>query len=110
MQYLVAVSSVRVVSVAREDGEPETFRQYLDRVKSRTDRSYDETVREAVTLFRLAATVNLAPLKLISEQFGVSVSTATRLMARAREAGLADDLISREAYRRMRSDDHIQTT
>ncbi|SFI21602.1 MULTISPECIES: hypothetical protein [Microbacterium] len=105
VQYLVAVSSTRVVAVTREEGKPESFSQYLAEVRSRTDRTYEETVREAVTLYRIGATVNLAPLKLVSEQLGVSVSTATRMMARAREAGLAEDLITRETYKRMRADD-----
>lgn len=60
-------------------------------------------------LYRLAATVNLAPLKLVSEQLGGSVSTATRMMARAREAGLAEDLITRATYNRMRADEEDRT-
>ncbi|WP_242089458.1 hypothetical protein [Microbacterium lacticum] len=109
VQYLVAVSSMRVVTVTREGGEPQRLSDYLEGVKSRTDRSYEETVREAVTLYRIATTVNLAPLKLVSEQLGVSVSTATRMMARAREAGLATDLIARETYNRMRTDEDALT-
>lgn len=105
VQYLVAVSSMRVVTVTRDGGEPERFSEYLKRVKSRADRTYEETVREAVALYRIATTVNLAPLKLVSEQLGVSVSTATRMMARAREAGLAADLIARETYNRMRAEE-----
>jgi hypothetical protein len=105
VQYLVAVSSMRVVTVTREEGKTDSFSQYIEEVRSRTDRTYQETVREAVTLYRIAATVNLAPLKLVSEQLGVSVSTATRMMARAREAGLAEDLITRETYNRMRADE-----
>lgn len=105
VQYLVAVSSMRVVTVTREGGEPERLAEYLKGVKSRDDRTYEETVREAVTLYRIATTVNLAPLKLVSEQLGVSVSTATRMMARAREAGLAADLIARETYNRMRAEE-----
>ena len=108
VQYLVALSSMRVVTVTREAGKPERLNDYLNDVRSRTDRSYDETVREAVTLYRIATTVNLAPLKLVSEQLGVSVSTATRMMARAREAGLAVDLIARETYNRMRADEAAQ--
>ncbi|HWK78204.1 hypothetical protein [Microbacterium sp.] len=108
VQYLVAVSSMRVVEVTREQGKTEPLGQYLAEVRSRTDRSYEETVREAVTLYRIAATVNLAPLKLVSEQLGVSVSTATRMMARAREAGLAVDLITREPHSRMRVADEEQ--
>ncbi|MCK3771273.1 hypothetical protein MZK47_16545 [Microbacterium aerolatum] len=103
VQYLVALSSMRVVEVAREQGKTEPLNQYLAGVRSRTDRTDEETVREAVTLYRIAATVNLAPLKLVSEQLGVSVSTATRMMARAREAGLAGDLITRETHNRIRA-------
>lgn len=109
VQYLVAVSSTRVVAVTREEGKTESFSQYVAEVASRSDRTYEETVREAVTLYRIAATVNLAPLKLVSEQLGVSVSTATRMMARAREAGLAEDLITRETYNRMRADEEELT-
>jgi hypothetical protein len=105
VQYLVTVSSLRVVTVTREAGKPESFSEYIAGVKSRTDRTYQERVREAVTLYRLAATVNMAPLKLVSDQLGVSVSTATRMMARAREAGLAEDLLTRETHNRMRADD-----
>lgn len=102
VQYLVALSSMRVVEVTREQGKAEPLNQYLAEVGSRTDRTDDETMREAVTLYRIAATVNLAPLKLVSEQLGVSISTATRMMARARQAGLAVDLITRETRNRMR--------
>lgn len=102
VQYLVALSSMRVVEVAREQGKTEPLNQYLAEVGSRTDRTDEEAVREAVTLYRIAATVNLAPLKLVSEKLGVSVSTATRMMARAREAGLAVDLITRETHNRIR--------
>lgn len=105
VQYLVAVSSMRVVEVTREQGKPEPLREYLAEVRSRADRTYEETVREAVRLYRIAATVNLAPLKLVSEQLDVSVSTATRMMARAREAGLAVDLITRETHNRLRTED-----
>lgn len=109
VQYLVANSSMRVVTVTRESGKAESLSQYLTEVRSRTDRTYEETVREAVRLYRIATTVNLAPLKLVSEQLSVSVSTATRMMARARESGLADDLIARETYNRMRADEEELT-
>lgn len=105
VQYLVALSSMRVVEVAREQGETQPLSQYLAEVRSRSDRTDEETMRDAVTLYRIAATVNLAPLKLVSEQLGVSVSTATRMMARARESGLAVDLITRETHNRMRVED-----
>ena len=109
VQYLVAFSSMRMLTVTREGGDPQHFNGYIQDVRSRDDRSYEETVREAVTLYRIAATVNVAPLKLVSENLGVSVSTATRMMARAREAGLAVDLITRETYNRMRAHEDPNT-
>jgi hypothetical protein len=105
VQYLVAVSSIQVVTVTSGTGDAEDYNQYIAALTSRTDRSYEESVREAVRLYRIAATVNVAPLKLVSDQLRVSVSTATRMMARAREAGLAEDLITRETYNRMRADE-----
>ena len=105
VQWALQLSAIRMVMVARGGAEPEWLPEYLEGVKARTDRTYDETVREAVTLYRIAATVNLAPLKLVSDQLGVSVSTATRMMARAREAGLGVDLITRETYNRIRADE-----
>lgn len=103
VQHLVTVSSMRLVEVTREQGKPEPLGEYLAKVKARSDRNYEETAREAVVLYRIASTVNLAPLRLISKQLGVSVSTATRMMARAREAGLAVDLITRETHNRLRT-------
>lgn len=105
VQYLVAVSSIQVVTVTRGSGDAEYYGEYIASLTSRTDRTYEETVREAVRLYRIAATVNVAPLKLVSDQLGVSVSTATRMMARARESGLAEDLITRETYNRIRADE-----
>ena len=42
--------------------------------------------------------INDGPLKLVSEELGVSVSTATRMMNRARIAGLVDEATGREVY------------
>lgn len=109
VQYLVAFSSMRMLTVTREGGKPQHFNDYVHEVRSRDDRSYQEAVREAATLYRIATTVNVAPLKLVSENLGVSVSTATRMMARAREAGLAADLITRETYNRMRAHEDPNT-
>lgn len=105
----VAQSAAQLVTVARGTDEPVWLATYLERVKSESGRSFQDTVGEAVTLYRIAATVNMAPLKFVSGQLGVSVSTATRMMARAREAGLADDLITRETYNRMRADEEQLT-
>lgn len=105
VQEVVVRSAISVTEIARPGGVPEAFGQYLITVREEADRDYTQTVLEAVRLYRLAATVNLAPLKLISTQLEVSVSTATRMMSRAREAGYAEDLITRETYNRMRADE-----
>lgn len=40
--------------------------------------------------------MNYGPLNLVSEQLGVSVSTAPRLMSRARIAGFVDEATGRD--------------
>ena len=103
---IVQRSALRVVTVQRGEGEPMSLGKYLADVRAHaSDREFGETVLEAVRLYRIATTVNIAPLKLVADELGVSVSTATRLMARARGAGLAEDLITRETYNRMRADE-----
>lgn len=107
---IVQRSALRVVTVQRGATEPTSLNEYLADIRAHTsDRNLGETVLEAVRLYRIATTVNIAPLKLVSDQLGVSVSTATRMMARAREAGLAEDLITRETYNRMRADEVRRT-
>lgn len=103
---IVQPSGLQVVTVQPGEGESMKLSEYLADVRARaSDRELGENVLEAVRLYRIATTVNIAPLKLVADQFGVSVSTATRLMARARGAGFAEDLITREAYNRMRADE-----
>jgi hypothetical protein len=107
---IVQRSAVRVVTVQRSEGPSMTLSEYLADVQAHaSDREYAENVLEAVRLYRIATAVNIAPLKLVADQLGVSVSTATRMMARAREAGLAEDLITRETYNRMRADEEQRT-
>lgn len=107
---IVQRSALRVVTVQRDEGEPMWLSGYLADVRARaSDREFGETVLEAVRLYRIATTVNIAPLKLVADELGVSVSTATRMMARARGAGLAEDLITRETYNRMRAGEDEQS-
>ena len=107
---IVQRSALRVVTVQRSEGEPMFLSEYFADVRAQApDREFGDTVLEAVRLYRIATTVNIAPLKLVSDQLGVSVSTATRMMARARGAGLAEDLITRETYNRMRADEEERT-
>ncbi len=104
VQWAVATSAMRVVSVSRGGGESKSFSAYLDDVRAAGGRTTEEAITEAVVLYRIAATVNLAPLKFVANELEVSVSTATRLMAKARQQGLATDLITRETYNRMQEE------
>jgi hypothetical protein len=107
---VVQRSAVAVVTVQRGEDEPKALEAYLSDVRAYASAlTFDDTVREAVRLYRIGTTVNLPPLKLVSDQLGVSVSTATRMMSRARGAGLAEDLISRETYHRMRAEEEAQS-
>jgi hypothetical protein len=96
VQAIVKWAAARVVRIDGGLSEPETYGQYLARLKADESRSEDQNLREAVRLYRLASVINGGPLKLVSEQLGVSVSTATRMINRARIAGLVDEAPSRE--------------
>ncbi|MGA7148701.1 MAG: hypothetical protein WBX17_09470, partial [Microbacterium sp.] len=63
VQWAVATSAMRVVSVSRDGGEAKSFSAYLDDVRAAVGRNTEEAITEAVVLYRIAATVNLAPLK-----------------------------------------------
>ncbi|HEY9266082.1 MAG TPA: hypothetical protein VIP82_15685 [Microbacterium sp.] len=96
VQAIVKWAASRVVRIDGGLSEPETYGQYLRRLRADESRSEDQNLREAVRLYRLASVINDGPLKLVSEELGVSVSTATRMMNRARIAGLVDEATGRE--------------
>lgn len=96
MQAIVKWAAASVVRIDGELSEPETYGQYLTRLRTDESRSQAQNLREAVRLYRLASVINDGPLKLVSDQLGVSVSTATRMMNRARIAGLVDEATGRE--------------
>ncbi|MEV8266239.1 hypothetical protein [Microbacterium sp. NPDC076911] len=98
VQAIVQWASKSVVRIDRDGGDPERYLEYLDRLRADTNRTDDQNLREAVRLYRLASVVNSSPLKLVSDELAVSVSTATRMMNRARVAGLVDDVTSREVW------------
>lgn len=98
VQAIVKWAAARVVRIHGDLSEPETYAQYLTRLRAVESRSEEQTLREAVRLYRLASVINDGPLKLVSEQLGVSVSTATRMMNRARVAGLVDEATGREVF------------
>lgn len=96
VQAIVKWAAARVVRIDGDFSEPETYGQYLTRLRADESRCEEQNLREAVRLYRLASVINDGPLKLVSEQLGVSVSTATRMMNRARVAGLVDEATGRE--------------
>ncbi|MFS0732313.1 hypothetical protein ABC304_09960 [Microbacterium sp. 1P10UB] len=96
VQVMVKWAAMRVVRIARDGGDPESYGDYIRRLRAEEGRSEEQNLHEAVTLYRLASVINDGPLKLVSEELGVSVSTATRMMNRARVAGLVDEETGRE--------------
>ncbi|MEV8370243.1 hypothetical protein [Microbacterium sp. NPDC064584] len=98
VQAIVQWAAARVVRVDRDGGDPESYGEYITRLRTEEGRSEEQNLREAVRLYRLGSVINDGPLKLVSEELGVSISTATRMMNRARVAGLVDEATGREVY------------
>lgn len=89
VQYALQASGLQMSTVA-EPGQPvATGAEYLRRMQEREDRDLTASVVDASTTYRLASVINLPPLKAVADCLGVSQSTATRLMNRARFEGLA---------------------
>jgi hypothetical protein len=89
VQAALQATGLLVSTVADGPSAPVTGAAYVRRMRERTDRSAAENVVDAAATYRLAVAVNLPPLKTVSDCLGVSQSTATRLMNRARMDGLA---------------------
>ncbi|SBS70208.1 hypothetical protein MIPYR_10348 [uncultured Microbacterium sp.] len=102
VQAVVQWSTARVLRVQTDHGDSEGYGAYIARLRSETDRSEEENLHEAVRLYRIGSVINHGPLKLVSEELGVSVSTATRMMNRARVAGLVDEATSRDVVTDLR--------
>ncbi|QEW03765.1 hypothetical protein [Microbacterium lushaniae] len=98
VQAIVQWAAARVVRIDRDGGEPESYGEYIAGLRTDEGRSDDQNLREAVRLYRLGSVINGGPLKLVSEELNVSISTATRMMNRARVAGLVDEATGRELY------------
>jgi hypothetical protein len=89
VQYALQVSGLEVSTVSEYGHPPAAGAEYLRRMQERTDRDLTASVVDASTTYRLAVAINLPPLKAVADCLGVSQSTATRLMNRARMEGLA---------------------
>ena len=91
VQGAVLLSTYRVATVHR--GTELGAYAFLKELEQKTDRTLHETLVDAATVYRLAFVANDAPLKIVAETLGVSQSSATRFMARARMEGLAPDFL-----------------
>jgi hypothetical protein len=98
VQAMVKWAASRVVRIDRDGGDTESYSDYIRRLRAGEERSEEQILREAVKLYRLGSVINDGPLKVVSAELGVSVSTATRMMNRARVAGLVDEETGREVY------------
>ncbi len=98
VQAIVQSAAARVVRIDRDGGDLESYGEYIARLRTNEGLSEEQNLREAVKLYRLGSVINDGPLKLVSDELGVSISTATRMMNRARVAGLVDEETGREVY------------
>ena len=89
VQTALQVSGLKVSTVSEPDHDICSGGDYIRRMRRRTDRDLAASVVDASRTYKLAAAINLPPLKAVADSLGVSQSTATRLMNRARVEGLA---------------------
>lgn len=97
VQSVLQWSGLRVSTVSVTGGQPVSGGTYLRLMQDVTERTAGESIYDAATIYRLAVAVNLPPLKSVAGSLGVSQSTATRLMNRARMDGLAPGIRLPEA-------------
>lgn len=74
-------------------------REFLSRVQAEEEREPLESLYAAIAVYRVATAISYPPLKLVADTLKISQSTATRLMTRARDAGLAPEVRIQEPRR-----------
>ncbi|MGN6221864.1 MAG: hypothetical protein ACTHNQ_20385 [Microbacterium sp.] len=90
------------VDVGTEDGDKVDripVRDYLSRVLAQKEREPVESLHAAISVYRVATAISFPPLKLVADTLQISQSTATRLMSRARDSGLAPEVRIQEPRR-----------
>ncbi|WP_127476356.1 hypothetical protein [Microbacterium sulfonylureivorans] len=92
VQWAVQATGLMVSTVSTDTDHSESGAAYLKRMRDRAERTTDEMIADAATIYRLAAAVSMPPLKTVADNLHVSQSTATRLMNRARVGGLAEGI------------------
>jgi len=98
--WITARSAFDVVAVDAEDGRTVGAQEFLALMQDRDRRaSVDDVVVDAVAIYRVATALSFPPLKLVSDTLRISQSTATRVMSRARETGIAPEIRLQEPRR-----------
>lgn len=97
--WIAARSAFEVVTVEVEEGRSVGASEFLALQQARVDRSTSEAVDDAVAVYRVATALSFPPLKLVADTLQISQSTATRLMTRARELGIAPEIRLQEPRR-----------
>lgn len=93
---------VVTVDVGADDGggrDRIPVREFLSRVRAHDERQPLGSLYAAIAVYRVATAISYPPLKLIADTLKISQSTATRLMTRARDAGLAPEVRVHEPRR-----------
>ncbi|MDL9981203.1 hypothetical protein [Microbacterium candidum] len=101
--WIMTMSAFDVVTVndVTDDGEirPIPVREFLGRERERGERDSSELLHQGVTVYRIATALSFPPLKLVADTLRISQSTATRIMSRARDLGLAPEVRIQEPRR-----------
>jgi uncharacterized protein (DUF2267 family) len=102
--WIMARSALDVVTVdvdAPDGGERDRIpvREFLSRVRAQEEREPMESLHAAIAVYRVATAISYPPLKLVADTLQISQSTATRLMSRARDSGMAPEVRIQEPRR-----------
>ena len=102
--WIMTRSALEVVTVdvgGKDAGDRDRIpvREFLSRLLAQEDREQLESLYAAIAVYRVATAISYPPLKLVSDTLKISQSTATRLMTRARDAGLAPEVRIQEPRR-----------
>ncbi|MGX5770577.1 hypothetical protein ACWKWN_07485 [Microbacterium trichothecenolyticum] len=102
--WIMTRSALDVVTVdvrTEDDGKLDRIpvRDFLSRVRAHEERQPLESLYAAISVYRVATAISYPPLKLVADTLQISQSTATRLMSRARDSGLAPEVRIQEPRR-----------